>query len=245
MSFRRPQRSLAVNHEGRILGPMPVVANAVVFNTPETDASVSALQIFPRDNAWNEDISRRPVLGNSAPMLAMINAELFAIGANRTNLHAFQEMNFVLVPGNQPLVPITFNLYGNESDPSPYPIATNMPIEGWPSQTGSLSLYNWQRDVNNAGGDRHSIVIQPGAGFIWETWMARLLVNASASNWSAANGAKFNINSNTLRRAGWTSADAAGLSMLGGLVRYDECPRWDNACGCGQTLFRRCDSHLN
>ena len=158
-----------INHEGRILGPAPVVTNAVLFNTPQADAIVSALQIFPRDNAWNEDISRRPVLSNSAPMLAMINAELFAGGANRTNLHAFQEMNFVLVPDNQPAVPITFSLYGNESDPSPYPFPTNTPVEGWPSQTGSLSLYQWQRDVNNTGGDRHSMVIQPGTGFVWET----------------------------------------------------------------------------
>src|SRR4051812_48057854 len=80
-----------INHEGRILGPLPVLTNAVVFNTPEADAIVSALQMFPRDNAWNEDISRRPALSNSAAMLAMINSELYAGGANRTNLHAFQE----------------------------------------------------------------------------------------------------------------------------------------------------------
>lgn len=57
-----------INHAGRILGPMPVVTNAVLFNTPEADAIVSALQIFPRDNAWNEDISRRSLLPNSAAM---------------------------------------------------------------------------------------------------------------------------------------------------------------------------------
>ena len=214
-----------INHEGRILGPLPAVTNAVLFNTPEADAIVAGLQIFPRDNPWNEDISRRPVLSNSTAMLSMINSELFAVGANRTNLHAFQEMNFVLVPDNQPLVPITFNLYGDESDPSPYPFAPNTPIEGWPSQTGALSLYQWQRDVNNSGGDRHAIVIQPGTGFIWETWMTKLAVSGSASNWTAANGAKFNLNSNALRPPGWTSGDAAGLSMLGGLVRYDECQR--------------------
>ncbi|HMJ90363.1 MAG TPA: hypothetical protein VK530_11130 [Candidatus Acidoferrum sp.] len=214
-----------INHEGRLLGPVPVVTNAIVFNTPESDVVVSALQIFPRNNAWNEDISRRLALSNSAPMVAMINSELFAGGANRTNLHAFQEMNFVLVPDDQPPRPITFNLYGDESDPSPYPIPTNMPVEGWPSQTGNLSLYNWQRDINNTGGDRHSIIIQPGTGYIWETWLTKLVVTASASNWTAANGAKFNINSNSLRPLGWTSGDAAGLAMLGGLVRYDECQR--------------------
>lgn len=224
-AFAQLLRAERINHEGRILGPMPTVTNAVLFNTPEADAIVSALQIFPRDNAWNEDISRRPLLGNSPTMISNINAELLAVGANRTNLHAFQEMNFVLVPTNQPLVPITFTDYGDESDPSPYPFPTNTPVEGWPSQTGTNTLYTWQRDTRNVGGDRHSIVIQPGTGNIWETWTTKLIVTNSASNWIAANGAKFNINSNTLRPAGWTSADAAGLSMLGGLVRYDECQR--------------------
>ncbi len=73
------------------------------------------------------------------------------------------------------------------------------------------------------GGDRHSIIIQPGSGFIWETWQTRLTGNAI--NWQAANGAKFSLSNNALRPAGWTSADAAGLSMLGGLVRFDECER--------------------
>jgi len=74
-----------------------------------------------------------------------------------------------------------------------------------------------------SGGDRHSIIIQPGTGFIWETWQTRLTSNPT--NWQASNGAKFNLTNNTLRMAGLTSADAAGLSMLGGLVRFDECER--------------------
>ena len=211
-------RAERINHEGRILGPMPVVTNAVLFNTPEADAIMSALQIFPRDNAWNEDISRRPVLANSDSIITNITGELLA---GRRTLRAFYEMNFVLVPTNQPSIPITFKLYGNESDPSPYPISTNMPVEGWPHETGSLTLSEWQQDINNAGGDRHSVIIQPNSGGVWETWMTRLV----GTSWQAANGAKFSLNSNAQRPAGWTSADAAGLSMLGGLVRYDECER--------------------
>ena len=88
-----------------------------------------------------------------------------------------------------------------------------------------MSLYDWQRNVNNLNADRHSIIIQPGAGGVWETWQAKLNVTATTSNWQAANGAKWNLNTNALRPLGWTSADAAGLSMLGGLVRYDECQR--------------------
>jgi hypothetical protein len=210
-----------INHAGRILGPMPVVTNAILFNTPEADAVVSALQIFPRDHAWNEDISRRPLLANSDAMIAQIFAELFAVGTNSPKLRAFQEMNFVLVPDNQPLVPIRLITYPEQSDPGPYPIPDNLPIEGWPSQTGTQTLEQVQRSTS--GGDRHSIIVQPGRGFIWETWQTRLTSNPT--NWQAANGAKFSLTNNALRPAGWTSADAAGLSMLGGLVRFDECER--------------------
>src|SRR3954471_24290484 len=84
-----------INHAGRILGPTPVVTNSILFNTPEADAVVSAMQIFPRDNAWNEDISRRPVLSNSLAMMTRITNDL---ATNRQTLRAFFEMNFVLVP---------------------------------------------------------------------------------------------------------------------------------------------------
>lgn len=213
------------NHEGRLLGPFPVVTNAILFNTAQADAVMSALQVYPRDHAWNEDISRRPVLPNSSTMIHLIATNLASGGTGRTNMRAFQEMNFVLVPDNQPPVPITFVTYPSQSDPGPYPIPGNMPVESWPTQTGGLSLYDWQRDIDGDGGDRHSIIIQPSTGNVWETWQAKLNVNASSSNWQAANGAKWNLNSNALRPPDWTSADAAGLSMLGGLVRYDECQR--------------------
>ena len=96
-----------INHEGRILGTVPEVTNAILFNTAQADAIISALQIFPRDHAWNEDISRRPVLANSAAMLHLITTNLATGGTGRTNLRAFQEMNFVLVPDNQPRLPMT------------------------------------------------------------------------------------------------------------------------------------------
>jgi hypothetical protein len=75
--------------------------------------------------------------------------------------------------------------------------------------------------VNNTGGDRHAIIVAPGAGSIWETWLTKL----TGSGWQASNGAKFSLNSNVLRPAGWTSGDAAGLPMFPALVRYDECER--------------------
>jgi hypothetical protein len=214
-----------INQEGRILGPAPVVTNSVLFNTPQADAIVSALQIFPVTNAWNEDISHRPVLPNSDAMIAQIIADL---STNRRTLRVFQEMNFVFVPDTQPLVPITFITYPGDSDLGPWPIPSNMPIETWPSGTGSLTLQQWQQDVNNSGGDRHSIIVQPGLGFTFETWEAQL----TNGNWQAANGAKFDLKSNALRTAGYTSGDAAGLSMFPALPRYDECERGmvEHAC---------------
>jgi hypothetical protein len=213
-----------INHEGRILGAAPLVTAPILFNTPAADAVVSAMQIMPRDNPWNEDISRRPLLPNSDAMIAQIKSDL---GTHQT-LQPFYEMNYVLVPDNQPRVTIPFLDYPDESDldggtypAGSYPIPANQPIETWPRGTGNLTLQQWQMDVNNSGGDRHGIMVAPGAGSIWETWQMKL----SQSGWQASNGAKFNLNSNALRPAGWTSGDAAGLSMFVATVRYDECER--------------------
>src|SRR5258706_5256645 len=223
-----------INQEGRILGASPVVTNVVLFNTNQADAILSAMQIFPVTNPWNEDISNRPLLGNSDAMIAQITGDL---QSTRRSLRVFQEMNFVLVPDSQPNVPITFVDYADESDPSPYPISTNMPIETWPTGTGALTLYQWQQDTNNDGGDRHSIIVQPGNGFIWETWQAKLV----GTNWEASNGAKFNLNTNGLRKLGDTSGDAAGLPMFPALVRYDECERGmvEHACRIVVAFSRR------
>ncbi len=207
-----------INHEGRILGPAPVVTAPILFNTAEADAALSAMQMFPIDNAWNEDVSRRPRLANSDAMIAQIMADL---ASSRQTLRSFFEMNFVLVPDDQPLVPVSFVDYPDESDPSPYPIPDNLPIETWPVGTGALTLAQWQQDVNDTGGDRHAIIVQPGKGFVWETWQMKKVGGA----WQASNGAKFNLNSDQLRPFGWTSGDAAGLSMFPALVRYDECQR--------------------
>ena len=188
------------------------------------------MQIFPVSNAWNERVSFLPVLTNSSAMIAQIMSNL---SASRRNLIAFQEMNFVLVPDNQALQPIDFYDYPDQSDLNGgaypdglYPIPTNLPIEGWPTQTGSQTLAQWQ--TNADGSDRHAIMVQPGTNVSFETWMAQL----SGANWQAANGAEFNLNSDGLRPAGWTSGDAAGFPMFSAIVRYDEAERGmvEHAC---------------
>src|SRR5580693_6671518 len=88
-----------INQEGRILGPLPVVTAPILFDTSNADAVVSAMQIFPVTNPWNECVSNLPVLVNSDAMIAQINSD---VGSSHRRLELFQEMNFVLVPDNQP-----------------------------------------------------------------------------------------------------------------------------------------------
>jgi len=160
---------------------------------------------FPPDNPWNQDISNVPVDPNSNNLIA-------SIGANVT-LHpdfgtvwngAPNGIPYIVVAGTQPGVPINFTLYEDESDPGPYPVPPNAPIEGGPSSTG----------------DRHVLVIDRDNWKLYEMGNS-YPVNGGAS-WNAGGGAIFDLNSNALRPAGWTSADAAGLPIFPGLVRYDE-----------------------
>jgi hypothetical protein len=218
-----------INQDGRILELLPVVTNSILFNSTNADAVVSAMQIFPVTNPWNEDISHRPLLANSDAMIARINSDLTA----SHSLTPEFEMNFVLAPDNQMLVSNQFVTYPDDSDLNGgtypfglYPIPTNMPVEKWPVGTGTQTLLQWQ--TNDDGSDRHSIIVQPGNGLIWETWNALRV----GTNWQAGNGAIFNLNTNGLRMEGLTSGDAAGLPMFPALVRYDEAERGmvEHAC---------------
>jgi hypothetical protein len=220
-----------INQEGRILGVLPAVTNSILFNTNNADTVLAAMQIFPVTNPWNECVSNLPVLANSDAMIAMINTNVPSASSRKLKL--FQEMNFVLVPDTQLLVSNQFIMYPGDSDfnggMSPYglyPTPTNQPIEEWPTGTTN-TLLQWQTN-NLTGDDRHSIIVQPGLGLIYETWMA-LRVD---TNWQAANGAIFNLNTNSLRPDGYTSGDAAGFPMFPALVRFDECERGmvEHAC---------------
>src|SRR5947209_2678689 len=180
-------QSERINQEGRILGPAPVVTTPTLFNTAQADAIVSAMQIFPVTNPWNEDISRRPLLANSAPIISQLKSDL---SASRQTLRPFYEMNYVLVPDNQQRVTVAFLDYPDESDldggvfpNGSYPISSNMPIETWPVGTGTLTLQQWQMDATNIGGDRHGIVVAPAAGSVWETWQTKL---TTSSGWQAS-----------------------------------------------------------
>ena len=156
--------------------------------------------IFPADNPWNTDISGYPVHENS-------DAYVDSIGRDEPLHPEFGTvwegdpigLPYVLVSGDQPLVPVSFD-YADESDPGPYPIPPDAPIE--------------------AGSDHHVLVIDDDNCVLYELFDANQ-VDGGAS-WTAGSGAIFDLNSNELRPDYWTSADAAGLPVFPGLVRYDE-----------------------
>lgn len=157
---------------------------------------VGACQIFPSDNPWNTDISNAPVHPNSAAYIA-------TIGASKGLHPDFGEdpaygIPFGVVGAGQAKVPITFTAYGDESDPGPYPIPPDATTE--------------------TGGDSHVIVVDKDACVLYELFAA----DKAGAGWNAESGAIFDMKSNALRPAGWTSADAAGLPIFPGLVRYDE-----------------------
>jgi hypothetical protein len=171
--------------------------------SPRTAApTVGGCPTFPADNAWNEDVSKLPVSSRSVAYIREIN------GSGATLVHPDFGSNphygipYLVVPNGTTPEPIHYTAYGDESDSGPYPIPPTAPIEG-----GSSS-----------GGDRHVLVVEQGACHLYELGRAFW----RGDHWDATVGVNWNLRSNALRPRHWTSADAAGLPILPGLVRYDE-----------------------
>ncbi|HEX7132624.1 MAG TPA: hypothetical protein VF228_08615 [Iamia sp.] len=187
----------------RVLVVVALVATASLAacgpTVPTTDCPM-----FPADSHWHADVRGLPVLSNSAAMVATVgtDAALKADFGSGTWDGGPIGIPYVVVPGSQPKVRVTFG-YDDESDPGPYPIPANPPIEGGP----------------DADGDRHILIVDKGACRLYELYDAH---PAGGGRWTAGSGAIWDLRSHALRPAGWTSADAAGLPILPGLVRYDE-----------------------
>jgi hypothetical protein len=152
--------------------------------------------LFPANNPWRRDVSRDPVDPHSGAWVAS--------AGSTTHLHPdfgrdpAYGIPFVEVPAGQAKVPITFTAYGDESDPGPYPVPPNAPVE--------------------AGSDHH-VLVASGDCHLYEMFGA---ARDGRGGWNADSGAVFDLRSNRLRPDGWTSADAAGLPILPGLVRWSE-----------------------
>ena len=177
--------------------------------------------MFPADNVWNVRI-------DSLPVDARSNNYIASIGAS-TDLHPDFGANwnrgpfgipYTTVPGTQPLVGVTFD-YADESDPGPYPIPPDAPVDGV--------------------SDRHVLVVDHDHCKLYEMWNAQKQADGS---WQAGSGAVFDLRSNALRPDTWTSADAAGLPILPGLVRYDEVAAGEIKHAIRFTVQRTRKAHL-
>lgn len=166
--------------------------------------TLNGRRVFPADNPWNTDIAAAPVDPNSDTLIASCGAgAALHPDFGTTYEGAPNGIPYVLVAAGQPSVPVAFQ-YADESDPGPYPIPPDAPIEGGPSSSG----------------DRHVIVVDTSAWKLYELYAAYPI--SQGASWQAGSGAVFDLTSDALRPAGWTSADAAGLPIFPGLVRYDE-----------------------
>lgn len=177
--------------------------SSIITLIADESPNIGTLQVFPADNAWNWDISGYEVHPNSDNFIDSIGSY--------TNLHpdfgSYWQgspigIPYVVVNGSQPLIDIVYTQYGDESDPGPFPIPLDAPIEGG----------------QDSDGDRHVIVIDTMNAMLYEIYRS-YPVN---DHWEAQSGAKYDLTGNDLRPAGWTSADAAGLPIFPGLVRYEE-----------------------
>jgi hypothetical protein len=172
-----------------------------------TLADAENIAIFPADNSWNQDVSASPIDPLNTQIIAQISAaKLKADFGSGLYNNVPIGIPYTVVCGSQAKVSVTFRAnsydgnYGSESDPGPYPIPATAPIEG------------------NGQGDSHVLVVDKDNKILYE------LYNASFTNgqWQSSCGAIFDLNSDSFRPAGWTSADAAGLPIFPGLVRYEE-----------------------
>jgi hypothetical protein len=163
--------------------------------------------LFPASNVWNKPVDKLPVAADSAAIIAAIGADggLHADFGSGLWEGAPIGIPITVVSGSQPKVPVSFD-YADESDKGPYPIPANVRIEGAPGATS---------------GDRHAIVVDRTNCVDYELYA----LQRTGSGWHAGSGAIWSLRSNRLRPATWTSADAAGLPILPGLVRYDEVAR--------------------
>jgi len=186
------------------------------------------LPLFPSDNWWNADVTTGPVDANSATFIAWIGAAkgMHPDFGGDAGAPAIYGMPYVVVPGTQPLEPMAFD-YASESDPGApgRPAGYPIPVEAKTQSHWIEGGYpgNCDSSTPACSGDKHMLIVDKDNRFLFETWNTRCLPAGSAScAWTAGSGAVFALDSNARRTAGWTSADAAGLAILPGLVRYDD-----------------------
>jgi hypothetical protein len=187
----------------RGLGPYPPLGGCAVFPNPPADLPATAPSL-PNEAAWNQDISMAPVARNSAATIAYIDSH------GGDHLHPdfgsprAYGFPYAVVGAGRRKLPIHYTAYGDESDPGPFPIPRGAPVEGG----------------NRSDGDRHVLVVDRASCTLYELY--RAFFKRGGAHWNADSGARWDLRSTALRPDSWTSADAAGLPIFPGLVRYDE-----------------------
>jgi len=168
-------------------------------------ASLNGFLPFPSDNLWNKDISGVAVDSNSANYISYIGSSVGLhpdFGSGEYD-GSYMGIPYTVVGSSQALIPITYTAYGDESDSGPMPIPLTAPIEGYP---------------NPGTGDRHVLVLDNSNCFLYELYSSY----PQTASWDAGSGAVWDLLADEQRPYTWTSADAAGLPIFPGLVRYDE-----------------------
>ena len=186
------------------LGPYPDLGSCQVFPDPPASLSPRAPSL-PNQAAWNQDISKAPRDPRSAAYISYINAQ----GGDRLHPDFGSPrpygFPFAVVGPSQRRLSVNYTAYGEESDPGPFPIPPGAPIEGG----------------NGSDGDRHVLAVDRSTCTLYELYRA-FYKPRPRPHWNADSGVAWDLDSTALRPAGWTSADAAGLPIFPGLVRYDE-----------------------
>jgi hypothetical protein len=198
--------NIQVNAAGNPNPPPPPPPSSCSAMSLGQGASLNGVLPFPADNAWNQNIAGAAVDPNSQAIINFIGASIglhpdFGSG---TYDGSSIGIPYVIVGAQQAFVPINFTAYGDESDQGPMPVPADAPIEGYP---------------NAGSGDRHVLVLDNDNCWLYELYSSYPGNNGA---WNAGSAAVWDLLNDEQRPLTWTSADAAGLSIFAGLVRYDE-----------------------
>jgi hypothetical protein len=185
-----------------------LAAAAVAFTLTGASAPAPKLAgcpVFPASSVWNARVDRLPAAANSAKLIASIGVADHVHADFGSGLYEGSRIGipYVVVHGRATAKSHVSFDYAGESDKGPYPIPAHVPIEGAPAHANE--------------GDRHALIVDRDSCRLYELYALR----RAGGRWAAGSGAIFDLRSNKLRPAGWTSADAAGLPILPGLARWD------------------------
>jgi hypothetical protein len=186
------------------LGPYPDLGGCPAFPDPPASLSPRAPSLS-NQAAWNQDISKARVARNSAAIVAYINAHGGSFLHPDFGSPRAYGFPYAVVGVGQRKLPIHYTAYGSESDKGPFPIPGRAPVEGG----------------RRSDGDRHVLVVDRSRCILYELYRA-FFKRGGGVHWNADSGASWDLRSTVLRPDSWTSADAAGLPIFPGLVRYEE-----------------------